>query len=426
MFKKSSKFHDSLLAYKLWQDRQILFDISDRKLKLIPGESIVEHFKSVEDTKGNNGEMGSLTITNLRILWISNINKYINLSIGFDNLLNVYVKIVNSKLRGGEVQSLNLLSQANNQKRTRYEFQFTILTDANSGLKDSSIYNVIKATQAAYESTRLYREIKLRSMGMTIQSLPGQTTLKLLPNENIIDTIDSVMSLSADSGNLGSLFLTNIRVVWIAKLVEDYSLTVPWCSIAKVSIKDSKFDKALVVETFNKGINDTEVIDGYNLGFRLGNIDILTGTLSQMSKLLKTSRKNPILGIDKSKDDEFSNLVSQSKIREGFIGHTDKKGGKSVTDFLKNVGSGTLEGSGSNEDGSKMGNLGVSQTNESDYIDNTVKAKNYETSTQVEKSDQPVKYFYCQEIGVAVQELQPGQALSSLWTMDLPEVDCNF
>lgn len=38
---------------------------------------------SVEDTKGNNGERGSLAVTNLRLLWQSHRNARTNLSIGY-------------------------------------------------------------------------------------------------------------------------------------------------------------------------------------------------------------------------------------------------------------------------------------------------------------------------------------------------------
>ena len=76
MFKKSSKFPSQLIAHKLTQDRNINFDVSEKKLKIRPGEKIIEHFTSVEDTKGNNGEMGNLTVTNLRVIWVSNKVKY--------------------------------------------------------------------------------------------------------------------------------------------------------------------------------------------------------------------------------------------------------------------------------------------------------------------------------------------------------------
>lgn len=40
--------------------------------------------------------------------------------------------------------------------------------------------------------------------------------LLLLQNEEVYEQIDGVMNLTTDAGNLGTLWLTNIRVVWVA------------------------------------------------------------------------------------------------------------------------------------------------------------------------------------------------------------------
>ena len=44
-----------------------------------PGEFTIEKFESVEDTKGNNGERGTLLVTNLRIIWHSHQMPRVNL-----------------------------------------------------------------------------------------------------------------------------------------------------------------------------------------------------------------------------------------------------------------------------------------------------------------------------------------------------------
>jgi len=394
------KLSESVKNQRLWQDREVQFDISENKLKLRPGEKLITKFGQVEDTKGNNGEMGKLTITNIRMIWTANRYKRINLSVGLNNILSITVKSVHSRLRGGDVQSLAILTQQHSSpSKTRYEFQFTILTDVHSGLKDSSIHNVLKAIQAAYDRTRLFREVKLRALNLTQSG--SKNTLSLLHNEQIIHSIDGVWSLSSESGNLGQLILTNIRLVWIARLVQDYNLTVPWCSIAQVSIKDSKFDKALVVETFAKGVNDLST-QGYTLGFRLDHSDRLESVLSNMEQLLGTFRTQPIFGIDTDDDTAFQNLIEESKVKDGYIG---KRSLPKVESFSS-----------------------TEESSSSAYIDSSVKAKNYEVvhsaTTNVDKSS--IKYFYCQELGLAVQELQPGQSLDSLWKYDLPDIDMDF
>ena len=55
----------------------------------------------VEDTKGNNGDRGCMIITNLRLIWFCDKDRHINLSIGYDCVLNIEIKDVNSILKGG-------------------------------------------------------------------------------------------------------------------------------------------------------------------------------------------------------------------------------------------------------------------------------------------------------------------------------------
>ena len=58
--------------HELWQDRDVLFSVSaERGTSLRPGEEKVDDLFSVEDAKGGRGERGTLTVTNLRIIWIS-------------------------------------------------------------------------------------------------------------------------------------------------------------------------------------------------------------------------------------------------------------------------------------------------------------------------------------------------------------------
>ncbi len=54
----------------------------------------------VEDTKGNNGEQGELTITNLRVLWISQRSRRMNLSLGYNAIVSINIRQAASRLRG--------------------------------------------------------------------------------------------------------------------------------------------------------------------------------------------------------------------------------------------------------------------------------------------------------------------------------------
>ena len=54
----------------------------------------------VEDTKGNNGEVGRMTITNLRVIWVSEKSRRTSISIGYSCISNISVKSASSRLKG--------------------------------------------------------------------------------------------------------------------------------------------------------------------------------------------------------------------------------------------------------------------------------------------------------------------------------------
>ena len=54
------------LSEFIWHDREIIFDGRGNQMDLRRGETMIDSINSVEDTKGNNGERGSMLVTNLR------------------------------------------------------------------------------------------------------------------------------------------------------------------------------------------------------------------------------------------------------------------------------------------------------------------------------------------------------------------------
>lgn len=143
----------SAVAEYIWQDRQIRFDIPVAQLQPRKGETVVDSINQVEDTKGNNGDKGSLIITNLRLIWFGDSNQRINLSVGFDCILNTEIKDTNSLLKG-TTQALFLRTR---YEQSKYEFIFTSLVK-NSPRLFTSFQAVIRS----YETTKMYRDLKLR------------------------------------------------------------------------------------------------------------------------------------------------------------------------------------------------------------------------------------------------------------------------
>ena len=217
-FAKATKFTP---LPDVWQDRKLRFDCSVAALRLRRGEFEIDSINSVEDTRGNNGTRGFLIVTNLRIIWMSHTSSTTNLSIGWNCITSMSVKSVDSKLRG-KAKALNIMAKFLDQ---RYNFIFSSLVQNSPRL-----FTTAQAVQRAYETTRLYRDLKLR--GAIIRN----KTLLLLPEEKVFAKIGGVWNLSSDQGNLGTFFFTNVRVVWFANLAENFNVSIPYMQFATLSL----------------------------------------------------------------------------------------------------------------------------------------------------------------------------------------------
>ncbi|KAM7049362.1 BBSome complex member BBS5 isoform 1-T1 [Acridotheres tristis] len=260
----------------LWEDRDVRFDISPQQMKMRPGEVLIDCLESVEDTKGNNGDRGRLLVTNLRIIWRSLSLPRVNLSVGYNCVINITTRTANSKLRG-QTEALYILTKCNN---TRFEFIFTNIVPGSPRLFTSVI-----AVHRAYETSKMYRDLKLRS------ALIQNKQLRLLPQEQIYDKVNGVWNLSSDQGNLGTFFITNVRIVWHANMNDSFNVSIPYLQIHSIRMRDSKFGLALVIESSQQS-------GGYVLGFKIDPVEKLQEAVKEINSLHKVYSANPIFGVD--------------------------------------------------------------------------------------------------------------------------------
>lgn len=256
----------------VWQDREIRFDANQSQLKIRKGEYKVELLPNIEDTKGNPDEKGSLLISNLRIIWYSNNSPKINLTIGYDCIISIEIKISYSQSLGS-TQSLNIKSK---YQQSRFEFIFSTINH-----ESPRIFTTFQAVCRAYEGTKLYRDLKLR--GAIIQN----KTLNLLQLEKIINQYHSIYNLSSEQGNGGYFIFTNIRIVWFSNNEENFNISIPYIQIKSIKKRDSKFGMAIVIET--SGYSGS-----YILGFQTENLENI---LQELIKLQAIYFENPILGL---------------------------------------------------------------------------------------------------------------------------------
>lgn len=261
----------------LWHDRDIKFDLSAALIRPRKGEYIIDSLSNVEDTKGSTGDRGLLTLTNLRVIWQSHRSSNVSMSIGLNTVTNVTIQTADSRLKGSN-QSLFLMTRQPDGTG-RLEFIFSTLAKA-----ETKIFDTVQEVVRQYETSRLYREVKLRT------SIVKDKVIELLPRERIISRSEGVWNLSSDQGNLGVLHLTNLRLVWFAAFAENFNVSVPYIRIETVEEADSKFGRVLVVEVVQSA-------GGFLLGFRVDPAEKLAAVLKEITALRAAAMASPDFGI---------------------------------------------------------------------------------------------------------------------------------
>ncbi|CAI4231113.1 unnamed protein product [Auanema sp. JU1783] len=264
----------------LWQCRDIRFDVDHRMLRLIPGECLIDRLDNVEDTKGNNGERGVIRITNLRVIWHSATMTRVNLSIGYGCITGMQTKRVQSKIRGVDTEALFMLARVR-ESQTKFEFIFTSVTSS----LHARLFNTISSVLRSYETTKLYRELKMRGA-----IIDDNEDLKLLPGEQMCERLSGVWNLSHDQGTLGVFVITNLRIVWFAQTNTNYNVSIPYLQLFGSKLRDSKFGPALVLET-------TTASGEYVLGFRIDPSEKMHATCKMIHALHKNQFMNPVYGV---------------------------------------------------------------------------------------------------------------------------------
>jgi Bardet-Biedl syndrome 5 protein len=136
-----------------------------------------------------------------------------------------------------------------------------------------------------YQSTSLYRELKLRGAILT----DGQ--LGILPQEQVYKQLNGVYNLSSDQGNLGVFIITNIRLVWFADSNESFNISLPYMQMINLRIRESKYGLALVIQT-------AQTAGNYVLGFRIDPQEKLHEVYKELSSLHAVYSQTPIFGVN--------------------------------------------------------------------------------------------------------------------------------
>lgn len=426
--------------YVIWQDKDIRFDVPKNQLALRVGEKIIDNLENIEDTKGCNGDIGTMMLTNLRMIWFCQTNVKINLTIGLDCILSSEVKQTSSKVIG-ETTAIYIKCRFNNN---RFEFVFNSLTNTNSIFV--SFNNIYKA----YDSTRLYREMKLKGF------LTQDKNLIMLPEEQILNKISAVSNLQSDQAVAGVLYITNVRITWFSNNIENYNLSLPWIQIKNLKPKDHvKFGKAVSIET-NKQLGTNNIMFKFNGG------EIFENLIKELVKFHLKYLENPLLGVDFNKLD--ANNQTQINNASSSINVSENKDKKSSANAINNMGSlgklsiineineskleySALETNKNIESNFNSGKLSLNNDNANNNVDQEEEKRekfnhmlndmndeveiihtnyfneqptmlHYITSNQ-EKRNTINDIMYCPEFGISVERLPDGVTVDSLWKIIL-------
>ena len=203
--------------------------------------------------------------------------------------------------------------------------------------------------------------------------------LKMLPTEQIYNKINGVWNLSSDQGNLGTMHLTNIRIVWHANMNELFNISLPYLQISAIKVRESKFGIALVIES-------TESSGGYVLGFRIDPPERLNGVFNELVNLYNIHSANPDLGVENNLQ-----LISSS--------------------------------------GSVFNDVQVHQSNGSSHSSINTEIKEIDEENEAGKHDAIAAYLaddghgkdndivYSAQLGLAIERIKEGFTLESLWNV---------
>jgi Bardet-Biedl syndrome 5 protein len=274
----------------IWHDREVRFDVSKSQLGLRNGERVFETISNIEDTKGNNGDIGTLIFSNLRLIWYCQDNIKINLSLGYECIISTEIRTISSKV-AGETQALAIKCKFNGN---RFEFLFNAVANDSPNLFNS--FNLI---YKAYDTSRLYRDVKMKGF------LTQDKNLITLPGEEVICKISGVGSVNNDGVVLGSFFMTNIRVVWFSNSLDNFNLSLPWIQIKSCKLRElNKSGKVVAVES-GKGLNANIFYFKFS--------DKIETIIKDLENYHKKFIEQPTLGIDLSDSKVVENINKPAK-----------------------------------------------------------------------------------------------------------------
>lgn len=202
-----------------WQDQECRFNLSKTSLACISGERIVSQIHDFQSKTQLGSNSGSLTLTNLRLIWQSTSDITVNISIGLNTIQNIHSVTANNKFQN-YILLINCIT-----KSKYFDFTFEIANKLVNQTTTNKFIESLLNIQQSYDSTRSYREIKIRGeifSNLSVCYLTNEEKYELIPNIKF-----------KDGGNMtfGSFIITNVRIIWYSQSSYQHNMSIPFYSI---------------------------------------------------------------------------------------------------------------------------------------------------------------------------------------------------
>lgn len=106
------------------------------------------------------------------------------------------------------------------------------------------LYHTVQSVWRAYDSTQLYRELRVRSA-----TIIDDDNVVLLSGEQVLEKMSGASHVSNDEGFIGTLVITNLRLVWFATQEENFNISLPYLHIIGIHCQHNKFGPTLALQT---------------------------------------------------------------------------------------------------------------------------------------------------------------------------------
>lgn len=219
--------------------RVSLFD-DPLSLRLVPGEFSLAVVTRVEDIKVHPGQSGQMQITNLRLIWYLARTPNVNTSVGYRT---IQAHSITSSVQPGTALTEVLFLRCKDGY-TSYEFIFSVMKS------EPSVFRYFTLALENHVNSSVLREQKLRS------SIVVDGNVVLLPEEQVMLTLDGISNFAGDTAKVGKAIVTNFRFIWYSGIVSNFNVSIPLVLLPPLKSKRSaRYGRALYVKFISGGSN---------------------------------------------------------------------------------------------------------------------------------------------------------------------------